>query len=216
MMIGGFLALLLFGGLDRSWVIGDIDVSMPLIQTQGDGAAPTEGRIFRWELDLRSFAFQLLKGTRRTAIRVARLVRRSMDYWIGWLLGSIALLAAGGVGSTIDRRMLTLGWERGLRAAVDYAWIGLLVFLRLLRDRRVSTRARLLVPIAVLYGVASSGWLRFASSRPLDIAFDLFIVIAASRWFVRQCPDEVVEQHASRVRARAKMPMPIASSEPRP
>lgn len=214
-IIGGLFSLLILTAFDgaeaHAWVQPSAAV---LLGVQGGGAPGGEG-IFRWEQDLRWFAFRLLKSVRRTWIRFTRLVRRSADYWLGWALSAFGLVIAGGGLSAVDRRMIALARERGMRAAMEYAWIGLVVYLRLLRDRRISLRVRALVPLAVLYGVSSSGWLRFGSSLMLDLALDAFVVVAASRWFVRRCPDAIIEEHAARVRARARGRVRMSSSQQR-
>jgi hypothetical protein len=185
--------------------------SGPIIQFVHQVAfAPAEGSgIFKWEQDLRAFSFRLLKDIRRWSIRLMRLVRRSATYWVGWIARGAALLLFGGAVSAIDRRILLLGWRRGARVALAYAWVGVVVFLRLLFDARVSWRLRALVPIAIVYGIASSAWIA-SGNAIFDCVDELVVVAFASRWFVRRCPDEIVEQHAFHARRRAQELIPVS------
>lgn len=219
MIAGGFFVLLVLIGFDAAEAHAGPD-TLPVVLFQAQGAEQSPGGEggFRWEQDLRWFSLRLLKSIRRTWIRFTRLVRRSADYWLGWLLGSACLLVVGGVVSTVDWRMLAMARQRGLRAAVEYARVGLVVFLRLLRDRRIPGRIRILVPVAILYAAFSSGWLRLGSSLIIDWAFDAFVVIAASRWFVRRCPDALIEEHAVRARTppAKRVSLSSSSSQPRP
>lgn len=212
-IIGGLVALLLFAG-------------SPAVETGGTVAAfasayalsapepVDEGRLFKWEQDLRWFTFRLLKDIRRYAIRTIRLLTRSSDYWLAWLATSLALLTVGAVASAIDRRLVVAAWKSGWRIALAYASVGVVVFLRLLRDRRIPRRVRAALPLAILYGLGAGYWLAPLSSA-IAWANQLVAVIAASRWFVRRCPDAVVEQHADYVRRRTLSRVQLSSAEQR-
>lgn len=210
--VGAGLALLLFAAvLDRAAAadvvsFGGLSLQeAPEIPGAADDLAPS-----KWGKDLRQLTYQFLKDVRRWALRVTRLIQRSAYYWFGWLVTASTLLLFGGLVSAIDLRILAIGWRRGLRVAIAYAWIGLVVFLRLLRDPRIAGRLRLVLPIALVYGVLSSRWIE--TGIPLfDATDELLVVGLASRWFVRRCPDEIVEQHAAQVRQRAKAVLPAAS-----
>lgn len=163
-----------------------------------------------WVQQLRQFTYNFLKDIRRWSIRFARVIKRSAYYWFDWLLTAVTLLLFGGLVSAIDLRIIAIGWRRGLRVALGYAWIGFVVFLRLLRDPRIAGRLRLVLPAALLYGIISSSWIE--TGIPLVDATDEWLIVGlASRWFVRRCPDEIVEQHAAEVRQRSKAVLPTSS-----
>jgi hypothetical protein len=212
MIIGVCLALLLLTAGSTSVRAETVPFTGFSLQdsTGGSGTISDDGS-FKWERELRSFAFHLLKDVRRWSIRLSRYVQRSAGYWFGWLAGSVGLLVFGGVVSAIDRRIFVIGWQQGARVALAYASIGVVVFLRLLRDRRVSWRLRLIVPCALLYAFVSGGWLH--GLPLLDAIDELLVVGLASRWFVRRCPEEVLTQHASYARQRAQAVIPAPSEQ---
>jgi len=156
---------------------------------------------FPWEKSLRRFAFRVLKNIRRWSIRVTRLVRRSAQYWLGWLTTALFLLVFGAGASVVSRRWFWLWWREGWDSASRYLLSGGVVFFRLLRDRRLGQWARVPLALALFYGmfrrdllpdgVAVVGWLD-----------DLAVMGVASRWFVRVCPDELVQRHAVYVQER--------------
>jgi hypothetical protein len=177
-----------------------------LQQGPADSVASAEGPS-SWVQDLQMGTIQLLKDVRRWSIRLARLVQRSAGYWFGWLFSTVFLLLFGGLVSAADRRILIHAWRQGTRAALTYAWIGLVVFLRLLRDPRVAGRVRLIVPLAIVYGIISNSWLDTGSSI-LDASDEMLVMGLASRWFVRRCPEAIIEQHAALARERVQAAVP--------
>lgn len=213
MLIRGLAALLLLIGSPGEVVADRFDVGAIVRVQAAPAAEPVEeGRIFKWEQDLRWFTFRLLKDIRRYGIRTMRLLGRSSDYWLAWLTTSALLLLFGALVSAVDRRLLGIAWKSGARIALAYASVGILVFLRLLRDRRVRARLRAITPLAILYGLCATYWL-----APLSPALvwvnQLAAVAVAARWFVRRCPDEVVEQHADYVRQRTLSQLLISSGQ---
>jgi hypothetical protein len=201
MIIAGLLALLLGGVSADGWLPRLETTTAMVLQAPGRAPADAVEGAFKWEEDLRWFTFRLLKDLRRYGIRLSRLIQRSAQYWIAWLWKGTALLLFGALASSVDRRLFALARERGMRVAVIYASVGIVVFLRLLRDRRISGRARGLVLLAVVYGICAGYWLDLRW-RILDLADQLLVMAAAARWFVWRCPDEIVEQHAAHVRER--------------
>jgi hypothetical protein len=168
---------------------------------------PSVESLSSWGRDLRLGTIQLLKNVRRWWIRFSRFVQRSAGYWFGWLVSTVGLLLFGGLVSAVDRRILIQAWREGIRAALMYAWIGLVVFLRLLRDPRVAGRARLMVALAIVYGIVSNSWLE-TGSPILDASDEILVMGLASRWFVRRCPEAIIEQHAALARERVQAAMP--------
>lgn len=195
----------------------DVPQSVRLMRIQhvpeGIPTVAPEGQVFAWERDLRWFTFRLLKDIRRSWIRLTRLLRRSAEFWLAWLGTALGYTLAGGIASAVDRRLLALVWQRGPKVALAYAGVGVVVFLRLLRDRRVKRRLRWIMPLAIVYAIAAPYWidLRYA---PLNRIDEFVVVVLAARWFVRRCPDAVVEGHASVVRART-FPQLLAPSKQR-
>jgi len=210
-VIGGCVAILLYAAAADEVCAGTAPSLSEFVlqQTSADDGSEDEARIYKWEKDLRWWTFRLLKDVRRYSIRLSRLIQRSAVYWAGWVASATMLLLYGGLVSAVDRRLLALAWQRGARVAASYAWIGLVVFLRLLRDRRVSGRLRLMVPLALLYSIISSTWLD-TGLRVLDLTDEFLVVGLASRWFVRRCPDAIIEQHAAHARERAPA-IPVSS-----
>lgn len=155
---------------------------------------------FGWEMRLRRFTYQLLKSMRRVGIRVSRLTRRTVQYWISWLLQAGGLLAAGALLSAVDLRLLRVWRLSGARMAARYVLVGSVLFLRLLLEprRRVPLAPRVALAGGIVYGllprdlVADSvlllGWLD-----------DIVLIAVLSRWFVRRCPDRIVDGYAARV-----------------
>lgn len=214
MIIGGLVAVLLLIGAPAD---AGTDANAPWRVLRAQHVPPIEpaespDRLYTWEKDLRWFAFGLLKEIRRFWIRFTRLLRRSVDFWASWIASAAALLLFAGVVSAIDRRLLVLAWRRGARVALAYALVGVAVFLRLLRDRRVRRRVRWIIPLAIVYGVASSYWVDLRPAVPNYID-EVVVMAIASRWFVRRCPDAIVEQHAAHVREHGLKRLLVSSPE---
>jgi hypothetical protein len=212
MFIGGLLATLLCAA---AWSNASgrlyLAAAVALAQEEPSAAPEEDGRIYKWEKDLRWFAFRLLKDIRRLSIRLVRLLRRSVDYWLGWLLRGTVLLLFAGLVSAVDRRLLLLGWKRGVRVALSYATVGVIVFLRLLRDRRIAARDRVIVPLAIIYAIGARYWLTLGSQLA-DLIVELAVVALAARVFVHRCPDALVEQHAVHARRRVLARLTVSSS----
>lgn len=212
LIIVGWLSMLLLALAPQVARAEPLPLSGFAVQDSLGQGNPNDDGIFKWEQDLRSFAFHFLKDLRRWSIRLSRYIQRSAGYWATWFAGSFALLLFGGVVSAVDRRILMIGWRQGMRVAMGYAWVGLIVFLRLLRDPRVPGRLRLIIPAALVYGIASHTWIDTGQAW-LDAVDELLVMGLASRWFVRRCPDAVLNRHASYARERVEAVMPT-SSEP--
>jgi hypothetical protein len=69
-----------------------------------------------------------------------------------------------------------------------------------------------MVPLAMVYGVASSYWVDL---RPevLNYIDEVVVMAIASRWFVRRCPDAIVEQHAAHVREHGLKRLLVSSPQ---
>jgi uncharacterized membrane protein YkvA (DUF1232 family) len=148
------------------------------------------------------FALDTLRTMRRMSIRGYRFVRRGVRYSATWALTALGLLLAGALASAIDFRLVALWRERGARLASEYALIGMIVFFRLLLDRRLPQWTRLVIFVALLYGIARPDLIddRITLVGWLD---DAALTALASRWFVRRCPDRLVEEQAFYVRRRS-------------
>ena len=154
------------------------------------------------ELRLRRVSFSLLKTTRRWLIRATRIAYRSVNSWTNWAVTSLILLAVGALASAIDLRLLRLWRERGRRVAYLYALIGMAVFFRLLREPRAPGWPRVAILAALAYGIFPGDLL---TDRVLVLGWldDAALIGLVARWFVRRCPDAIVEEHAAYVRERS-------------
>ncbi len=179
--------------------------------TGSAGIAVTAPFDFPWEISLRRFAFRVLKNVRRWTVRVARLVRRSAQYWLGWVATALALVTFGAAASVVSRRWIALWWREGWKPAAGYLLRGGVVFFRLLRDRRVGQWARAPLALAIFYGLFHRDLIPDGAVivGRLD---DFALMGAAARWFLRSCPDEIVQRHATYVERRMNRSVASARS----
>ena len=84
------------------------------------------------------------------------------------------------------------GW-RGIAAEALLAW-------RLLLDKRVPFRTKLILPAAVLFIISPIN-LPFQFIPIVGEVDDLGIILLALTLFLKACPDELKEEHAQRLEA---------------
>ncbi|GIW39570.1 MAG: hypothetical protein KatS3mg076_0147 [Candidatus Binatia bacterium] len=154
-----------------------------------------------WEIELRRLSFRALKDLRRWSVRGSRYIRRTFRRWVAWSFVGASLLLGAGVATTLDLRLFRLWRERGTGAALLYLVVGTIVFGRLLLDRRLPLFWRTPVVLALVYGLYRPDFLNDAIAF-LGWGDDFLVCALAARWYVRTCPQPVVEEHAIRVGAR--------------
>jgi uncharacterized membrane protein YkvA (DUF1232 family) len=164
------------------------------LQAEGLIVDPLEERLSVGTADL-------FKSMRYGIRRTARFLRWSAKRWAGWLVRSFAFLLLVLLAPLLDRALLTAWKENGWRGLRNSILLGLAVHTRLLLDRKAPLLGKLLVILAVAYGVVSQDLLPDASF-PVGILDDVLAVVLASRGFLLLCPESLVQMHAMRA-ARA-------------
>jgi uncharacterized membrane protein YkvA (DUF1232 family) len=164
-----------------------------------------------WERGLSQWSFSRLREARRLAIRVTRYLRRTIASWVNWVATGIALLLLGALASAADIRLLRVWRRHGGTQAAQQALIGIAVFLRLLRDRRLPQWPRVLLAAALLYGIAAHDFVS-PPWRGLWWLDDVVVVTLAARWFVWRCPEALIVEHAQLLAQRIKRRRQMSSA----
>lgn len=148
------------------------------------------------EQRLSGWTRQTMRGTRQWLRRSYRLVANSLRIWSRWFRrASFPILIA--VVFLLADPPLIAAWRRdGLQVLVQNVPLMLYVYLRLFFSPRVALLAKLLLLVAILYGVKRADLVH--DRRPVVGQLDDIVLIGlATRAFVRACPEEMVERLAA-------------------
>jgi uncharacterized membrane protein YkvA (DUF1232 family) len=142
------------------------------------------------------FTRETVRGIRYWFRRAYRLVTNSLRVWGRWLRRALYPISIALVFLLADPALIAAWRREGLRVLVENVPLMLYVYLRLLFSPRVAVPAKLLLLMAILYGVKRADLI---PDRGLVAGrFDDIVVIAlATRAFVRACPEEMVERLAA-------------------
>jgi uncharacterized membrane protein YkvA (DUF1232 family) len=154
------------------------------------------------ELQLSIGATSFLRTVRRSLRRVFKFLTWSAKEWARWSLQAFAFMLLAAAISLVDLRLARTWRDHGFRAFRGAIALGLAVFVRLLADRRAPAIGKGLLALAIIYGVARADLVPDYLT-PVGFIDDVAAVALASRYFMRLCPQELVEAHAARA-ARAR------------
>jgi uncharacterized membrane protein YkvA (DUF1232 family) len=131
---------------------------------------------------------QLGNGTVRAVARAAhvwsRYIRRALKF------GLLVLLIG-----LVDRRLIAAWRVSGIRVLATYVPLMIYVYARLLFDRRVYSAGKILLGIAVAYGVLRRDLV--PDHNLLGLVDDVILLVIAVRLLLKWCSDEVVDAHAN-------------------
>jgi uncharacterized membrane protein YkvA (DUF1232 family) len=134
--------------------------------------------------------------TERFIKQLGKTIRGAVSRWgDDWLprLGVVFVLAI--LMPIFDRAIFATLFAAGARAALRSAALAVLVYLRLLFDRRTPGVGKLLVAFSVVYGVALRDLLPDAMN-PSGQLDDFLVLLVGAKAFTTMCPSNLIEQHA--------------------
>lgn len=141
---------------------------------------------------------EVRKDLRQGLRRFRRVVAHALRSWVLWLpsllvgFGWLVLVGAW------DRAVWGQLRGRGIRAAAKELGRGAAVYVRLLRYPGAPGVGKVLVVAALVYTAASRDVI--ADVRPvIGLLDDAVLLGIVGRSFLRMCPDQVIERHASAV-----------------
>ena len=156
----------------------ELGFAQPLIEHRlGDGAT--------------NIVRMLRIGIRKTA----KTVIAAVGYWRDWLPRLTFYAAICLLTPLVDSSLIRAWRSKGIRGVLTAALLTLVVYVRLLMDRRAPLVGKLMLIFAITYGVAVRDlvpdW-----SLPAGLLEDVFLQVLASRSFLRLCPRKLIEFHA--------------------
>jgi uncharacterized membrane protein YkvA (DUF1232 family) len=171
----------------------------PGVEGRGRAVASVQSLAFQDETveqRLGGFTRQVVRGTRQWLRRSYRLITHSLRVWVRWLRRALFPVLVAIVFLLADPSLIS-AWRRdGAQVLLDDVPLMLYVYLRLLFSPRVALLAKLLLLVAILYGVKRADLIpdRGLIAGRLE---DIVIIGLAARAFVRACPEEMVERLAA-------------------
>jgi uncharacterized membrane protein YkvA (DUF1232 family) len=171
-----------------------------LLIRDGGGSVGVQASGARGATPLDRLLHRVVKRTENTVQRLQTLLGDAGMIWLSLFASALVFLLVAAVSSAMDVRMLALR-RMGARGVSRYLGHGTLTFLRIVRDRRTPTLARLILVVALLY------WLLpvdvFPDNTLLPGAVDdVVIAVLAAKSFVYLCPESLVARHAAAVEAQ--------------
>ncbi len=147
-----------------------------------------------FEQEVGSVTTQTIRELRRWLRRTYGMLTRSMVTWGKWLRRSAFYVGIAVLFLLADGGLLS-AWRRdGLRILRDQVPLVLYVYARLLVAPRVAFLAKVLLLLAILYGVRRRDLI---PDRGLVGRLDDIVIIAiATRAFVYTCPEKLVNSYA--------------------
>jgi uncharacterized membrane protein YkvA (DUF1232 family) len=130
--------------------------------------------------------------------RMYRILVWVVGRWANWTVEAVLFTALAMVAPALHRGLIRTWRLQGLGALLRAVGVAVLVYARLLFDRRSPAVGKLLLLFAVAYGVAPADLIPDLLP-PLGLADDLILLTLASRSFVKMCDDELVYEHAVHV-----------------
>jgi uncharacterized membrane protein YkvA (DUF1232 family) len=149
---------------------------------------------------LRGWTRGFLRNARRTLRQSFWFLSYAARTWAKWLFRASFFALFAVLVALCDRNLIKAWRLEGLKVLGTYVPLMLYVYARLLIDRRVHWGWKLLLLGAIFYGAR---WLDMWPDRRFVPGFvdDAIVIAVATRLFVFQCPDEVVDEHAARALA---------------
>jgi Protein of unknown function (DUF1232) len=132
---------------------------------------PLEGRLSGATTDL-------FKGMRYGIRHTAHFLRWSAKRWAGWLVRAFGFLVLALLAPLVDRALWTAWREKGWQGFSLSMYLGLAVYARLLLDRNAPMLGKLLVILALGYGVVSHDLLPDVS-LPVGLLDDVLVVLVS-------------------------------------
>lgn len=150
-----------------------------------------------FEQQLSAGTTTLLRTMRYRIRLIARFVGWSLNRWARWFTRALVFSVLALLAPLFDMALVTAWKEAGWRGVGRWLLRGLVVYVGLLLDRHAPLIGKVVILLAVAYGVASRDLLPDASF-PVGVLDDVLAVVLASRGFLLLCPEHLVEAHAIR------------------
>ncbi|MFI5396435.1 MAG: YkvA family protein [Candidatus Binatia bacterium] len=140
---------------------------------------------------------RLFRLVRKTNENLAKYLRMAVRRWARWAQSALLCTLFALLAPLLDLTLVRTWWKHGFRAFCASMLLALAVYIRLLLDRNSSTVGKVLLVLAIAYGVVSEDLVP-DYLLPLGVIDDIVALTAASRLFTWLCPDWLVERHAVR------------------
>lgn len=147
------------------------------------------------EQTIGTFTRDVLRGVRRFVKQMYWSLTRVAARWQRWLRRLVPFIPIVVVAALADRGLLLAWREQGLRVLTTYVPLMLYVYLRLLFTPRVRFAGKLALAAALAYALIRHDLVTDRLPIPgyLD---DAVLIIAATRFFLYTCPEELVSSFA--------------------
>jgi uncharacterized membrane protein YkvA (DUF1232 family) len=143
-------------------------------------------------------ARRLLRTIGHRLRRMYRILLWVLGRWADWTVEAVLFTVLAMAAPALHRGLIRTWRLQGLGALLRAIGVSVLVYARLLLDRRSPGIGKLLLLFAVAYGVAPADLIP-DRLLPLGLLDDLILLTLASRSFVRMCDDDIVHEHAVHV-----------------
>lgn len=137
----------------------------------------------------------ILKSANRGIYQILGYLRWSARRWMRWAGKASVFMLLALLAPLLDRALVRSWRTGGFRAFCTSMALAVAVHVRLLLDRNAPIMGKLLLALAILYGVAPTDLVP-DDLFPIGFIDDVIVVTVASRCFVGLCPDRLVERHA--------------------
>ena len=129
--------------------------------------------------------------------QILRYLRWSAGKWMRWTTKASVFMLFALLTPLLDRTLVRSWRTHGFRAFRISIALAVAVYVRLLLDRNTPIAGKLLLALAIVYGVAPRDLVP-DYLFPIGFIDDLIVVGVASGCFMELCPDRLVESHALR------------------
>ena len=137
----------------------------------------------------------LFRSIRALLRHVSRFLLITLTSWVNLTGQIVGFAAVALLVPLMDRRLLAIWRQKGFGATRAAAMLAVVVYLRLLFDRRTPVIGKSLMALALLYTI-SPGDLVPDAFVPIGFVDDFVAVVLASGCFIAICPDRLVEENA--------------------
>lgn len=184
LLVLGLPAVLLFGD-------GSIGGPVPVMAQ----AAPIESR-------LSAGTTGFLRTVSKRFRQMRKVLANAVARWQAWLGGAMVFVVLAVVAPVVDRSLLSVWQMDGLRPFGRAFTAAVVVYVRLVLDRRTPGLGKGLLLFAVVYGASGTDIMPDRAGLVWGLSDDILLIVLASRSFMRMCPDALVDEHARRVAER--------------
>jgi len=131
--------------------------------------------------------------------QLRKVILNATARWRIWVAGASVFVILAIVTPVLDAALLNVWRRNGARAFASALGAAVVVYVRLILDRRTPGIGKALLLFAVVYGAAGADLMPDRGGLVWGFSDDILLIVIASRCFMRMCSDELIVMHATKV-----------------